>query len=221
MLRKHQLFWEDFVEKWKRENPKQARKEKAKGASPQGGATLEETSEGQNVTGSVTESLNKSSKKVKPLNIKDKTNTYCNECNVTFATRIQFLGHCSDVHDVKFKGRAGQPLVIPSVEDQDRSVTSPPRKKAKVNVSNPSPDSKKDRDPVPCQYCGKEFSNYFNMERHIRQSCKASENKYELEEKDFKCNLCPRQFSKQGNLKNHMMGEHNVMGEDDEESEEI
>ena len=152
MLRKHQLFWEDFVEKWKRENPKQARKEKAKGASPQGGATLEETSEGQNVTGSVTESLNKS-KKVKPLNIKDKTNTYCNECNVTFATRIQFLGHCSDVHDVKFKGRAGQPLVIPSVEEQERSdsMRSPLRKKARVNVSNFSPNTKKDRDPVPCQ----------------------------------------------------------------------
>ena len=57
------------------------------------------------------------------------------------------------------------------------------------------------------------------MERHIRQSCKASHNKYELDEKDFKCNLCPRQFSKQGNLKNHLMGEHNVMGEEEMEDE--
>ena len=44
-----------------------------------------------------------------------------------------------------------------------------------VDLSNnviSSPNSKKDREPVPCQYCGKEFSNYFNMERHIRQACK-------------------------------------------------
>ena len=33
---------------------------------------------------------------------------------------------------------------------------------------------------------------------------------YDLEEKKSKCTLCPRQFSKQGILKNYMMGEHNI-----------
>ena len=154
MSRKPQMTWEDFIEHWKRGNPGHQPQDitlKAKveeGNISQGGATLEESSADRSVAGK--ESLNKSNKKVKPLNIKDKTNTYCNECDVTFTSRIQFLGHCSDVHDVKFKGKLGQPLLIPPV-GQDRSGRSPPRKKARVNVSNLSPDSKKDRDTVPCQ----------------------------------------------------------------------
>ena len=154
MLRRHQITWEDFIEKWKKENldPREVSKRRTHVSQDQ--VTLQETSEDQmEVTGRASESLNlsKSSKKVKPLNIRDKTNTFCNECDLTFDTRIQFLGHCSDVHDVKFKGKAGQPLVIPSVELQERSVRSPQRKKVRVNVSNMSPDSKKERDPVPCQ----------------------------------------------------------------------
>ena len=160
MLRRHQLTWEAFIEKWKRENlePPEVVKRRnnleTRNYVSQDQATLQEISEDQiEVAGRDNESLNKSSKKAKPLNIRDKTNTYCNECDVTFDTRIQFLGHCSEIHDVKFKGRAGQPLVIPSVEEQERSgsMRSPLRKKARVNVSNLSPNTKKDKDPVPCQ----------------------------------------------------------------------
>ena len=52
--------------------------------------------------------------KIKPKNIRDKTNKYCDVCNITLDTRILFLSHCSNVHDVKFKGKSGQPLVIPN-----------------------------------------------------------------------------------------------------------
>ena len=44
-----------------------------------------------------------SSIKVKPQNIRDKTNTYCNVCDLKLDSRILFLSHCSTVHDVKFK----------------------------------------------------------------------------------------------------------------------
>ena len=41
--------------------------------------------------------------KIKPKNIWDKTNKYCDVCDITLETRILFLVHCSSVHDVKFK----------------------------------------------------------------------------------------------------------------------
>ena len=62
-------------------------------------------------------------------------------------------------------------------------------------------------------------NEYFCHDRipNLYHSPQVADNKYELDEKDFKCNLCPRQFSKQGNLKNHMMGEHNIVGDIDDE----
>ena len=193
MLRKHKMTWEEFMEDWKTRNPNHGRQENKRKARADPGpearkvsaaTTLEEAS--ADLTTAKTEEgaeRAESKKKVKPLNIRDKRNTYCNECDLTLPTRIEFLAHCSQVHDVKFKGKLGQPLVIPTVtnsssavpdEDQrDQTVSSPDRKKARLSASViSSPNSKKDRDPVPCQYCGKEFSNYFNMERHIRQACK-------------------------------------------------
>ena len=194
MLRKHKMTWEEFIEDWKRRNPNHgrpeskrkaradstpmARKAKVELSASQNATTLEEASADLTNTGQAVE-RSESKKKVKPLNIRDKTNTYCNECDLTLPTRLEFLGHCSQVHDVKFKGKLGQPLVIPTLNNStsavpdDQGEISPARKKPRLsnNVIS-SPNSKKDREPVPCQYCGKEFSNYFNMERHIRQACK-------------------------------------------------
>ena len=123
--------------------------------------------------------------KVKPQNIRDKTNTYCNVCDVNLSTRILFLSHCSSVHDVKFKGKSGQPLVIPQDKDRTQPVSgktgtspknndgsgSPARKKIKLNTSITDPNNPR-RAPVPCTFCGKVFSNLSNKERHERQSCK-------------------------------------------------
>ena len=196
MLRKHKMTWEEFIEDWKRRHPNHGRQDQQRkarsGPAPESrkvvtsGATLEEASVDQTTTSTTGEGGERaeSKRKVKPLNIRDKTNTYCNECDLTLPSRIEFLAHCSQVHEVKFKGKLGQPLVIPSVtnstspdpeEDRrDPRLSSPDRKRARLSTSvvSSSPNSKKDRDPVPCQYCGKEFSNYFNMERHIRQACK-------------------------------------------------
>ena len=203
MLRKHKMTWEEFIEDWKRRNPNHGRQENKRkartgpGPAPEAkkakvevsvsksATTLEEASADHFNTGQPAErgERGESKRKVKPLNIRDKRNTYCNECDLTLPSRIEFLGHCSQVHDVKFKGKLGQPLLIPTLnnstpavqsEDQrDQAGSSPVRKKAPPSSELiPSPNSKKDREPVPCQYCGKEFSNYFNMERHIRQACK-------------------------------------------------
>ena len=120
--------------------------------------------------------------KVKPRNIRDKTNMYCNVCDLTLATRILFLSHCSTVHDVKFKGKSGQPLVIP--QDRERSPAashhdpasgsphSPARKRARMSDSMNTTSDNPRRVPVPCKFCGKVFSNLSNKERHERQSCK-------------------------------------------------
>jgi len=162
--------------------------------------------------------------KVKPQNIRDKTNTYCNVCDVNLSTRILFLSHCSSVHDVKFKGKSGQPLVIPQDKDRmsmsmsgktgtsprnnDSGSGSPARKKAKLNNSINDPNNPR-RAPVPCTFCGKVFSNLSNKERHERQSCKNAD-KGQIEEKEFKCtvNNCDRQFAKLGYLKKHQLNEH-------------
>jgi len=168
-----------------------------------------------------------SSIKVKPQNIRDKTNTYCNVCDLKLDSRILFLSHCSTVHDVKFKGKAGKPLIIP--QDQEPNVDnkqptsstkstkssptstssgSPPKKKAKLS-HNSSDMSTPRRTPVPCQFCGKVFSNLSNKERHERQSCRVAD-KNKIEEKEFKCTIgdCSRNFSKIGYLKKHMSTDH-------------
>ena len=115
-------------------------------------------------------------KKIKPHNIKDKSNTFCNVCDVSYSSRILFLSHCSSVHDVKFKGKAGQPLVIPS--DKNEKV-SPPQKKIKLNQESPvKPDNNTDtpgsskRTSWACGYCEKSFSSRSNKERHQLVSCK-------------------------------------------------
>ena len=124
--------------------------------------------------------------KVKPKNIRDKTNKYCDVCDITLDNRIAFLSHCSNVHDVKFKGKSGQPLVIPKDTDSSRvslgqgeteAGASPARKKIKLADTslNTSVDPNNPRrTPVPCKFCGKIFSNVSNKERHERQSCKVS-----------------------------------------------
>ena len=80
------------------------------------------------------------------------------------------------MHDVKFKGKSGQPLVIPNKVGETEAVSSPARKKMKLDTSlNTSVDPNNPRRaPVPCKFCGKIFSNVSNKERHERQSCKVS-----------------------------------------------
>ena len=153
--------------------------------------------------------------KIKPKNIRDKTNKYCDVCNITLDTRILFLSHCSNVHDVKFKGKSGQPLVIPNKVGETEAVSSPARKKVKLDTSlNNSVDPNNPRRaPVPCKFCGKIFSNVSNKERHERQSCKSADQQ-QIEDKEFKCKMenCNRQFSKLGYLKKHMSSEHDQAG---------
>ena len=167
--------------------------------------------------------------KVKPKNIRDKTNKYCDVCDITLDTRILFLSHCSSVHDVKFKGKSGQPLVIPSKPGEAETVASPARKKIKLadtSLNSSVDPNNPRRAPVPCKFCGKIFSNVSNKERHERQSCKVSEqfcnilhphigyiqnaDQQQIEDKEFKCRMenCRRQFSKLGYLKKHMSMEH-------------
>ena len=122
--------------------------------------------------------------KVKPKNIRDKTNKYCDVCDITLDTRLLFLSHCSNVHDVKFKGKSGQPLVIPKDTDSSRvslGEASPPKKKMKMADTslNTSVDPNNPR-RTPCKFCGKIFSNVSNKEQHERQSCKVSVH-FELE----------------------------------------
>ena len=106
-------------------------------------STLEEIVPGNNGNGESSSSARPP--KVKPRNISDKTNMYCNVCDLTLATRILFFSHCSTVHDVKFKGKSGQPLVIPQLQDRERSPAashhdptsgssqSPARKRARMS----------------------------------------------------------------------------------------
>jgi len=159
--------------------------------------------------------------KVKPKNIRDKTNKYCDVCDITLDTRLLFLSHCSNVHDVKFKGKSGQPLVIPKEADSSRvslgqgdaeAGASPARKKMKLadtSLNTSMDPNNPRRAPVPCKFCGKIFSNVSNKERHERQSCKNADFQ-QIEEKEFKCKIvnCNRQFSKLGYLKKHMSSEH-------------
>ena len=55
-------------------------------------------------------------KKEKPLNIKDKHNKYCNQCDITFGSRILFLKHCQNIHKLRFKNRSGGPLILDRVK---------------------------------------------------------------------------------------------------------
>jgi len=148
----------------------------------------------------------------RPKNIHDKTNMYCNVCDLTLASRVLFLRHCSTVHNIKFKGKGQQPLDISQESD-----TATPNERW-----TPNTEQGYRRMPVHCKFCGIKFSNLSNMERHQRQNCKTVE-KDQIEGKEFKCHVegCDMQFSKLGYFKKHMTAMHGIVDFDDEVQDEI
>jgi len=56
--------------------------------------------------------LNHPNRNSKPLNITDKSNKNCSQCDITFPSRILFLRHCQDVHKLKFKNKFGNSLLL-------------------------------------------------------------------------------------------------------------
>jgi len=142
--------------------------------------------------------------KRKPDNIRDKSNTFCNICDLKFSKRLLFLSHCSSVHDVKFKGiKSGQGIVIPKL------IERPPWTLDQRQSANTTTTSSYVKASVPCSFCGKVFSNLSNKERHERKSC-VKVDKKKIKDKEFKCNIndCDRQFSKSGYLIKHQLNEH-------------
>ena len=146
----------------------------------------------------------------RPKNIHDKTNMYCNVCDLTLASRVLFLRHCSTVHNIKFKGKGQQPLDI----SQESVILG--------DTATPNTEQGYRRMPVHCKFCGIKFSNLSNMERHQRQNCKTAE-KDQIEGKEFKCNVegCDMQFSKLGYFKKHMIAVHGFVDYDDEVQDKI
>ena len=141
------------------------------------------------------ESTASKSIKVKPKNIRDKTNVFCDVCDVTLDTRILFLKHCSFVHDVKFKGKFGQRLEIP--RDTDTSINM---SRAEDTEAEDSPARKKRL---------VDTSLNTSMDPNNPQSCKNAD-RGKMEDKEFNCKVenCSRQFSRLGYLKKHMISEH-------------
>ena len=146
----------------------------------------------------------------RPKNIHDKTNMYCNVCDLTLASRVLFLRHCSTVHNIKFKGKGQQPLDV----SQESVILG--------DTATPNTEQGYRRMPVHCKFCGIKFSNLSNMERHQRQNCKTVE-KDQIEGKEFKCHVegCDMQFSKLGYFKKHMIAVHGFVDYDDEVQDKI
>ena len=146
----------------------------------------------------------------RPKNIHDKTNMYCNVCDLTLASRVLFLRHCSTVHNIKFKGKGQQPLDV----SQESVILG--------DTATPNTEQGYRRMPVHCKFCGIKFSNLSNMERHQRQNCKTAE-KDQIEGKEFKCHVegCDMQFSKLGYFKKHMTAVHGFVDYDDEVQDKI
>ena len=146
----------------------------------------------------------------RPKNIHDKTNMYCNVCDLALASRVLFLRHCSTVHNIKFKGKGQQPLDV----SQESVILG--------DTATPNTEQGYRRMPVHCKFCGIKFSNLSNMERHQRQNCKTVE-KDQIEGKEFKCHVegCDMQFSKLGYFKKHMIAVHGFVDYDDEVQDKI
>ena len=146
----------------------------------------------------------------RPKNIHDKTNMYCNVCDLTLSSRVLFLRHCSTVHNIKFKGKGQQPLDV----SQESVILG--------DTATPNTEQGYRRMPVHCKFCGIKFSNLSNMERHQRQNCKTAE-KDQIEGKEFKCHVegCDMQFSKLGYFKKHMIAVHGFVDYDDEVQDKI
>ena len=146
----------------------------------------------------------------RPKNIHDKTNMYCNVCDLTLTSRVLFLRHCSTVHNIKFKGKGQQPLDV----SQESVILG--------DTATPNTEQGYRRMPVHCKFCGIKFSNLSNMERHQRQNCKTVE-KDQIEGKEFKCHVegCDMQFSKLGYFKKHMIAVHGFVDYDDEVQDKI
>ena len=98
----------------------------------------------------------KSRVKVKPKDIRDKKNRYCDICKVTLYSRLLFLSHCSKVHAVKFRGKSGQPIVIR--EETTEEVISRVILNTPMDANN-SKDEKEEEDEPQKENRAKDFDN--------------------------------------------------------------
>ena len=64
---------------------------------------------------------NMSLESLKPLNVKIRTSKCCDCCNKNFKTRKMFLIHCQDFHNVRFKNKSGETVVLSNNTDSGQS----------------------------------------------------------------------------------------------------
>lgn len=153
------------------------------------------------------------SKRVKPTNLKNKKNTYCDLCEEDFLSRTAFLTHCSAAHDIKFKGKSGGLINFPGDSEELAPAAGDeagPALLQSVQLSHSPVDEPRLGSPnkVTCRFCGSSFHNVSNMERHVREVCKEITDEEKVRRDDleasYHCPSCNRRYKKKGNWVKHV-----------------
>lgn len=91
-------------------------------------------------------------------------NKFCLPCNKDFQRRQGFVEHCRNVHKMTIN------FNTETVTDGTSNATMSPQQRTPIATNNSGGNS------LSCEYCGKQFSNRSNRNRHMLLSCEVVKN---------------------------------------------
>ncbi len=101
--------------------------------------------------------------------IKDPRCKFCRACNRDFNRRQAFVEHCRNIHSMKINFSGSSVQVEGGTAIPTKYV--PPPRQSLTPKKQPVPAIASVPPTYPCEYCGKEFSNRSNRNRHKMLSC--------------------------------------------------
>lgn len=151
-------------------------------------------------------------------------NYYCDICFTISSNLDEFEAHCKEIHDVSegftllqednyqqrkhysrseysptenelIVPKSNKPAYIPQIEIETYEYTTPEHRPV-YNLNSWSKSK-----PSACPVCGKVYSNYHNMLRHLKT--------HDESEKTIPCYECPEKFRLMAELKQHKIEVHN------------
>lgn len=137
---------------------------------------------------------------------------YCDICFVIYSNADEFEAHCREIHDTSEGFLLLQDDNYQQRRNFTRGATSPPEdidyvpsKKMRVNDCISQEESEcstlwNKSKPASCPACGKVYSNYHNMLRHLRT--------HDENEKTIPCRECGEKFRLHAELKQHCLQVH-------------
>ena len=209
---KHRLTWSQYLD-WFKERMAGARHEiyVTRSKSP-GGAKAFPEERYLPTPGDPSTSMKKS----KLMNIRDKNNKHCSYCEVTFDTRMIFLKHCQDSHNMRFKNKHGAPVVLSKtansgdelheqvVEKKTMSVVRRPTPQDDQQVLSITITPNDDRLPVPGVSRTTTPGDHISSTLQPTSSPPDSSSKRKWSgEGGAPCYYCGKMYSSYGNMERH------------------